>query len=276
MTPGKFIVHFGFNNQPETDLIRRYAEQRGYEYKWEGLKNDMFQAADIIKYASLAVIWNGFQFGTPLTTRLCRRRGIPVCYVEWGLLPQAETFSIDPSGFCGDSILARDVSWVTEADMERLQQTRAELQQRYPLQPGEHVLAVLQIENDSQILYFSPYRNMEEFVADVEAMYPTGKIIARPHPKSTAKRKFVRAAVEGGGEFLAAASKAAMVVGVTSTCLYEAAILGVPVAALGDHPLRLQPKHLHERVLAGALALRVERANGDLGAILDRFGIRPL
>jgi hypothetical protein len=276
MAHGKYIVHFGFNNQPETELIRRYAEQRGYDYRWEGLKNDLFQTASVIKFASMAVIWNGLQYGTPLATRLCQRRGIPVCYVEWGLLPQSETFMVDPSGFCGDSILARDVSWVTEADMERLHQVRAELQQRYPLRRGDHVLTVLQIENDTQILYFSPYRNMEEFVADVEAMYPTEKIIARPHPKSTAKRSFARAAVEGGGDFLEAARQAGVVVGITSTCLYEAAILGVPVVALGDHPLRVQPKHMHERVLAGALALRVDRNTGDLGLILDRFAIRPL
>jgi len=65
-------------------------------------------------------------------------------------------------------------------------------------------------------------------------------------------------------------------VGITSTCLYEAAILGVPVVALGDHPLRLQPKHLQDRVLAGVLALRIDRESGDLGSVLDRFGIRPL
>jgi hypothetical protein len=276
MSTSKYIVHFGFNNQPEVDLVRRYAEARGYGYRWEGVKNDMFQTASVIKGASLAMIWNGLQHGAPLATRLCRRRGIPVCYVEWGLLPQGETFMIDPLGFCGDSILARDVSWVTEADLERLRQVRGELQNRYPLQRGNHVLTVLQIENDTQTLYFSPYRNMEELVADVEAMYPTETILARPHPKSTATRSFARATVEGGGEFLEAAARAGVVVSITSTCLYEAAILGVPVVALGDHPLRIQPRHLHERVLAGALALRVKRADGDLGAVLDRFGIRPL
>lgn len=276
MTPSKYIVHFGFNNQPETDLVCRYAERQGCEYRWEGLKNDLFQAATVIKFASMAVIWNGLQHGAPLATRLCRRRGIPVCYVEWGLLPQADTFLIDPTGFCADSILARDVSWVTNADMERLHEVRAQLQQQYPLDRRDHVLAVLQIENDCQTLYFSPYRNMEEFMADVEAMYPTEEIIARPHPKSTAKRTFARASIEGGGDFLEAARQARLVVAITSTCLYEAAILGVPVVAMGDHPLRLQPRRLHERVLAGALALRVDRATGDLGAILDRFGIQPL
>lgn len=276
MASPKYIVHFGFDNEPESDLIRRYAVRRGYGYRWEGLKNDLFQTASVIKHASMAVIWNGLQYGTPLATRLCRRRGIPVCYVEWGLLPQMDTFLIDPNGFCGDSILARDVSWVTQADLERLQEVRAALQMKYPLERGGHVLAVLQVENDSQTLYFSPYRNMEEFVADVETMYPTGTIVARPHPKSTAKRTFARAKVVGDGEFLEAACKAGVVVGITSTCLYEAAILGVPVVALGDHPLRLQPRHLHERVLAGALALRVDRATGDLGLVLDRFNIRPL
>jgi hypothetical protein len=192
------------------------------------------------------------------------------------MLSQASTFFVDPCGFCGDSILAKDVFWVTESDLERLQRVREDLQSRYPIRRGKHVLAILQIENDTQVLYFSPYRNMEEFVADVEAMYPSGRIIARPHPRSTAKRSFARAKVRSSGDFLEAASQAGVVVGITSTCLYEAAILGVPVLALGDHPLRLQPKSLHERVLAGALALRVQRENGDLGLVLERFGIRPL
>lgn len=272
----KQIVHFGFNNQPESDLVRRFAERHGCAYQWEGLKNDLFQTASVLKNAAMVVIWNGLQHGASLATRLCRRRGIPVCYVEWGLLPQADTFLIDPLGFCGDSILARDVSWVTEADLEHLRAVRSQLQQQYPLKRRDHVLAVLQIENDTQTLYFSPYRNMEEFVADVEAMHPAGEILARPHPKSTAQRNFARARVAADGEFLEAAREAGVVVGITSTCLYEAAILGVPVVAVGDHPLRLQPKHLHERVLAGALALRVNRADGDLGGVMDRFGIRPL
>jgi len=275
--PGrKHIVHFGYNNEQETGVIQRYAERRGYIYRWEGLKNNLFKTATVIKNASMAVIWNGLQFGTPLATRMCRRRGIPVCYLEWGILPQATTFLVDPFGFCGDSVLGRDLSWVTQEDMTRLHDTRAGLRQRYPLKQGKHVLAILQIENDTQILYFSHYRSMEEFIADVETMYPTGRIVARPHPRSSAARRFGRAKVKAGGDFLEAAAEAGVVVGITSTCLYEAAILGVPVVALGDHPLRMQPKHLRDRVLAGVLALRIERDTGDLGPVLDRFGIQPL
>jgi hypothetical protein len=61
------------------------------------------------------------------------------------------------------------------------------------------------------------------------------------------------------------------VVGITSTCLLEAAVLGVPVEAWGDHPLKTHPPHMHDRVAAGALALSVPRG-GDIKPILDRFG----
>jgi hypothetical protein len=272
----KYVAHFGHNGDAEAGIVKRYAADRGYAYKWEAYQTDMFRAATVLKHASMAVIWNGLQAGAALATRLCRRRSIPTCYLEWGLLPQETTFCIDPLGFCADSILARDVSWVTDDDMDYLYQVRAELQQQYPLEQDGHVLAILQIENDTQVLYFSPYRSMDEFIAHVETMYPTGRIIARPHPKSTAKRTFERTELDSAGNFLESAARAGVVVGITSTCLYEAGILGIPVVALGDHPLRLQPKHLHERVLAGALALRVDRTTGDLGGILERFGIRPL
>lgn len=272
----KYVAHFGYNGASEVGIVKRYADDLGYSYKWQGCETDMFRAATVLKNASMAVIWNGLQAGTSLATRLCRRRSIPTCYVEWGLLPQETTFCVDPTGFCADSILARDVSWVTDEDLDYLYQVRAELQERYPLESDGHVLAVLQIENDTQVLYFSPYRNMDEFIAHVETIYPEGRIVARPHPKSTAKRSFRRAEIESSGDFLEAAARAGVVVGITSTCLYEAAILGVPTVALGDHPLRLQPKYLHERVLAGALALRVDRKTGRLADVLDRFGIRPL
>ncbi|HWF37503.1 MAG TPA: hypothetical protein VG322_03225, partial [Candidatus Acidoferrales bacterium] len=120
------------------------------------------------------------------------------------------------------------------------------------------------------------YRNMVEFVAEVRKMYPKDRIVVRPHPLAPSKNSLCGAEVDGNGSFLEAAARSRMVVSITSTCLFEAGILGVPVMALGDHPLRLQPAHLHERVLAGALALRLDRATGQLGPLLDRLRIQPL
>jgi capsule polysaccharide export protein KpsC/LpsZ len=272
----KYIVHFSHDDQLDAGIVRRYAERRGYSYRWVSLNSDLFETASIIKHSSMVVIWNGLQYGAPLVRRLCERRGIPVCYFEWGLLPQSAKFSIDLRGFCGDSMLAGDLSWVTHADMDKLYETRSQLQNRHPTQHGSHILIPLQIENDTQVLYFSPYRNMQDFVADVVVMYPNAKVVVRPHPKSTSQSVFDGVQTEKRGSFLEAAARAGLVIGLTSTCLFEAAILGVPVIALGDHPLRLQPRYLHDRVLAGALALCLDRATGDLGSVLDRFGLGPL
>src|SRR5262249_38505928 len=96
----KYVAHFGYNGASEGGIVKRYAEDLGYSYKWQGCETDMFRAATVLKNASMAVIWNGLQAGTSLATRLCRRRSIPTCYVEWGLLPQETTFCIDPTGFC--------------------------------------------------------------------------------------------------------------------------------------------------------------------------------
>ena len=72
------VVHFGYKDPDESSLIQRYAKQHGCSYWWEGLRNDLFQAADTVKRANMVVVWNGWQYGGPLVTRLCARRGIPV------------------------------------------------------------------------------------------------------------------------------------------------------------------------------------------------------
>src|SRR5690606_33125721 len=185
---------------------------------------------------------------TALAAELCRKRGIPHFFFEQGMLPQSASFFVDPKGFCGDSVLNGDLSWVTDADMERLHAKRAELQKKYPLNNEGFILAPLQIHNDSQVLYYSQYKNMDEFITDVESLYHDDRIVARPHPKGGKKHTFARAEEVFEGDFLAWAARSKEVVCITSTCLYEAAILGVPVTAFGDHPLHTHPPELHDKV----------------------------
>src|SRR4029077_14241258 len=54
----KYIAHFGYNGAAEVGIVKRYAEDLGYSYKWQGLGCDMFRAATMLKHASMAVIWN--------------------------------------------------------------------------------------------------------------------------------------------------------------------------------------------------------------------------
>ena len=148
------VVHCGFNNDPETKLVQRYAAEYRCEYRWQGIKNDLFKAADVIKYAKFAAIWNGRQHYAPLITRLCKLRGIPRCYIEQGILPQKETFFIDPSGFCSDSVLAKDLSWVNEYDIKKLNNKRDELRAKYTIDPQGYIFVPLQVHNDTQVLHY--------------------------------------------------------------------------------------------------------------------------
>jgi len=276
MNNKRFVIHSGFNNELETNLIKNYAYSYDLEYKWQGIKNDLFKAADVIKYASMAVIWNGKQHYGPLISNLCEKRGIPKCYIEWGMLPQSETFFIDPYGFCSSSILAKDLSWVNNDDINFMLNKRDQLQSKYKINCEDYILVPLQIENDTQILHYSKYNNMYEFIEDIKNMYPNTRIVVKTHPKSGAKRQIDGVEIIQNGDFLELASKASVVVGITSTVLYESAILGVPVVALGDHPLRINKKNNYEKLLAGACALNINRSNGNLRLVLERFNIKPL
>jgi hypothetical protein len=270
-----FIVHCGFNNDREVNLIKRFADEYNCLYWWEGIKNEVFKSADKIKYAKFAIIWNGYQHTSLSVSRICELRGIPKCYIEWGMLPQSDNFFIDPLGFCGKSIMCKDLTWVTKEDMDKMYAKREELQKKYPLNDEGYVLVPLQIENDTQVLHNSHYNNMEEFVAHVENIYPNNKIIVKAHPSSRRKRNFKRAEYIDSNDFLELASKASIVVSISSTCLYESAILGVPVCALGEHPIRLNKKDNLDKVLAGAVALNIDRSNGNLKTVLDRFNLKP-
>lgn len=271
-----FVVHCGFNNDREVNLIKRFAESYDCSYWWEGIKNDTFRSANKIKYASFAVIWNGYQHTALSVSRICELRGIPKCYIEWGMLSQADNFFVDPLGFCGQSILCKDLSWVTKSDIDVLYQKREELQKKYTIEDQGYILVPLQIENDTQVLHNSHYNNMEELVRYIEHMYPNNRIIVKKHPKSGANRNFARAEIYGGDDdFLSVASKASLVVGISSTTLYESAILGVPVIALGEHPIRINKKDKLDLILAGALALNINRSTGDLRSVLSRFNLKP-
>lgn len=271
------IIHLTHTGAGPGDLVRRYIESQGCEYVFVKITDDMFKNFDAMKGAAMVIVWNGRQWGGALAEEWCRARRIPIVFIEQGLLPQSKTYWVDPCGLVKNSVLHGDLNWVTNADMEAMYAKRAALQQQYgPLTDGGHVLAPLQICNDTQILYNSPFDTMNEFVEYVEMAWPRLPIIARPHPKGGQALQCKRAKIETGGEFLAAAARASVVVGITTTCLYEAHVLGVPTVALSSaHPLFLKSEAEKDRICAGAMALSVDRKTGDVGKVLSRFNVRP-
>jgi hypothetical protein len=273
-----FIVHCTYGDLKETTLVKKFADDYLCNYLKIGIKQEVYKNADSIKYANFAVMWNGLHYNGPLITKICELRGIPSCYIEWGILPQVENFFVDPTGFCGRSILCRDLSWVTKKDMDNMYEKRESLQKQYEINDRGYILVPLQIENDTQILYNSPYNNMEEFVSHVKYMYPNNRIIVKNHPKTGNYRVFdgVETAEKEGASFLELAAGASLVVSVTSSALYEAGVLGVPVLAVGDHPIRSNRKDKLDKILAGAMALNINRSTGSIKSVLDRFNYKPI
>lgn len=256
-------------------LGRRLAHRLGGSCELIGCRQPWSRVAKAVQGADLVIIWSGLQRETGLCARLCRYRRIPHVFIEQGLLPQASTWLVDPAGFCGDSILNGDLSWVDADDMERLANVRHNLQHQYPLcpEPGR-ILVPLQVNDDTQVLFFSKYRSMHEFAIELQGRFGD-RLVFREHPKCRHRCSWP-GHVDDEIPFLESARRAERVVGLTSTCLYEAAILGIPVEALGNHPLRSHPPSEHDRVAAGALALRIDRRRGDLFQVLHRFKIAPL
>jgi len=286
----KKLFHYGGNSISrkafEEALLRKLADDYGLELEivWPACPHVAFvEAAKTAKYANLITLWNGSLCCGPLFTRLCKAKKIPHCYLEWGMLPQETHIFFDPRGFAGDSIMNYDVSWVGQEDLDNLARKRQELQSWYPRKDEGYILVPLQKENDTQILYHTPYLSMNEFVEDVIRRYPKNKIMVKPHPKDDNVQLFMsrwRAEkrieiVPAPADFLRLAAKATLVVGLTSTTLYEAGVLGVPVVSLARHPMSIHSPHDKERVLAAAVALNLDSKTGDLKPLLDRFGIVP-
>ncbi|NBU73075.1 MAG: hypothetical protein EBS53_16815 [Bacteroidetes bacterium] len=299
----KTLIHYGHGHeQPyELDLVKNFALEYELEYRHEGIselsqKNIKYPIAvfwdfvNQIKYTNFVVIWNGMQCYGPLITKLCNEKNIPKCYIEWGMLPQSDNFFIDPLGFCGDSILNYDLSWINNSDIEYLYYQRSLLQSKYTIDDKNYILIPLQIENDSQILYYTKYKNMYEFIVDVIKEYPKYKIIIKTHPKNNFNKYFIswndnytklvssdRISIvnDKSISFMELAASSSLVIGLTSTTLYEAGILGKKIISIGKHPLNTTKNNI-DKVLAGALVLNIDRRTGNLKSILDRFHIKPL
>lgn len=271
------VLHFGSTHKEYQFVAKRFAAY--YSLKHDSVEKSETSWRKVItpklKRAAFVFIWNGSQGRTPLAKDYCESHNVPHAFFEWGMLPQDTTFFIDPKGFCGDSILCKDLSWVTQADVDALGAKRTELQRKHPLSDNGDILVPLQIFDDTQILYHTPYDTMQDFVEYLKTIFPVDRLLIRPHPKGGANYENMGVRIDyPRTPFIESVAKCHSVVGLTSTSLLEAAVLGKPVMALGNCALRSNPLD-PDLVAAGALALCVNRKSGDAVEILKRFGIHP-
>ncbi len=287
MTIRPYIVQWGTRNEEKLRTLERYAEAYGCDIRHFNQNEVLAQRAGEMKHARMAFVWNGMQAHAPLVHSMMQQRGIPVVFFEFGIphagYKQRQTMMYDLSGFCGSSFLNRPLHWVVEDDYDRLNAERIRRRQECPRRDDGYILILLQIQNDTQVVHHSPFDSMQDFVEFVITRFPDDRFRIRVHPMAGEQRRpymrfesdrirITTAADTTLDEDIAGCVSA---IGISSTALYEAAIYGVPVLALGDHPLRTHMRD-QERCAAAALAMTLP-INGDgLTSMLERHGVRPL
>lgn len=104
--------------------------------------------------------------------------------------------------------------------------------------PDDYVLLIGQLENDTSML-FNPIQRMQQLVDEVATALPDTTIVYRPHPISVARNRH-KVTLPGNvvlvskSPLYATMRAARAVVGLNSTVLLEAALIGKPAIAMGD------------------------------------------
>lgn len=188
------------------------------------------------------VVWNGMASHHEDFMAVVNEAGLrdKVYFMELGWLPQRDSFHCDPRGVNAASSIAHD-DYSAPLSAEQSAALKAALVRHYESclirKLNNLILVPLQIESDSNITHFSPYKTNQEFITMLEEWIPAGyKVVIRPHPLSvlpvpTWKRSdFV---LDRYQELYRTLGKARFVVGINSTVLVEALACGAGVMAFG-------------------------------------------
>lgn len=216
------------------------------------------------------VIWNGEEILQKKFAEIVRKRKQNLSFLEVGSFPQSGNLILSRNGSVGGNLFLGEIlNELNDAEERELNKfAYAYFKDRKPagnVKPSDTVLALFQLENDFAIRNYSPFGSMQSFSEHVERMFQkSGEAIQfRPHPldkgkRVTAKRGTVATECSLTEQF----SQTGQVVGINSTALYEAALYGLPVTALGACSLRDHPAS-HRAIVAELMRRQFPLAGCD-------------
>lgn len=246
-----------------------FVSQRGIQddQKLNRLQREMVRAKAVF-------VWGGHYPGQDVVRQLARIHRVPYFVLEHGWFPQRQYFSVDPAGIIGDSSLNASLDWVADDDVAALHRFREDYQAKYrrSARVEDFTVVPLQLQRDAAIRLYSPWSTMQEFVDHVSSMID-GRIVFKTHPFRPKLRVRTDHEVVRSGPIHDLFGRCRSVVGINSTSLLEAAMLGCPVTALGNCPLRTHG--VTDRLLAAYLARQCRVDGRDLPELLARLGLSP-
>ncbi|WP_444907905.1 hypothetical protein ACJJIR_07760 [Microbulbifer sp. SSSA008] len=230
----EFALKFAKDPSSTMDLIRDY-RFKAYEKIVANFKPE------------LIVIWNGLahyqQDFLSLSQRLNHCQAYR--YVEAGWFPQKGTFYTDSLGVNAKSSIAKEKkAKLSPLENEKIEAWKSNYRRtngNYKIKDKNYIFIPLQLETDTNITNFSPFKKMQDFLAWVETMTPKEySIIARPHPLSkgslplNANEISSRLLIDSETNIHKLISECSFVVGINSTVLLEALIYEKQVYAVGE------------------------------------------
>ena len=194
-------------------------------------------------------IWNGA--GIDLT-QLNHRN---VRFLELSAVHQQEALYIDPVGVNAESSLLRDpLEWVTDQMIEKVHSARQLLCEGRTIDESRGILCPLQVENDTNMKWHSPFKTNQEFI-DAVSEGDARKLTFRRHPLDPnieADYKLPPGCEWDEGNLFDNIGRSSKVIGMNSTVLLQAALMGKPVEAYGEGYAKAHAHQL-DKILAALL-----------------------
>ncbi|MFM2481459.1 hypothetical protein [Celerinatantimonas sp. YJH-8] len=219
--------------------------------------------------------WNGSSsLFTPLKTQL-QRLNVPLTYAECGFFPQLSHFYFDRQGVnLASQLRSDDLSWLNESHHQLYLQRRRALFGELEIDDQGYLFVPLQIESDSNIQLYSTFKQgMQEYIDWVAEQEPKRPILFKPHPKDPQPHRY-KMPTHGQLVFedtLDLIAHSHRVRGITSSVLFEAALLGKPVRCDGQSLLN-HPEATPVQVVTALIARQFHRDETEFdGERLTRF-----
>lgn len=198
------------------------------------------------------VIWGG---RTEADQRIRNEVGdrVQIIYGEYGWFPQSQHCYFSPNGTNADADLLNEGLREHQLDESRFLATRRKLLfsmlgWRGFISPPDFfterkfdtrkkIFVPLQDESDTNIVLSSPVKSMASFVEALSEHYPDYEFLVRPHPRASYESLPVRRNVEYQSPSVKPFreyQRYGGVLGINSTMLLQFALLGLPVAGIGQ------------------------------------------
>lgn len=215
-------------------------------------------------------VWGGALPCYKRVRAACRRCDVPLTIIEVGWFPQSRYYHVDDRGInAGSSLMDDDLDWVTDEHLRQLDSFALNyLNGRTWQASNEYILCPLQLEHDTNIVAHSPFRTMQDFIDKVEVEWPARKVLFKAHPLKRRSTYRTREPMVTSGSFLDMAQHAERVIGINSTCLLEAVMMGVPVTSMGEGLLKRHAGN-ERRLLAALVNRQIPVESSDLDAWIE-------